>query len=153
MYKETYGDLIKLAQEGNFQVIGHGCNCFCTMKSGLAPQMAKAFGCDDYYYEHNRYYGDISKLGNIDYKTFKYEGFKLSVVNCYTQYSFNVAEKPLDYEALILCFRKMNFTFKGQHIGLPQIGCHLAGGDWEVVKKIIKKEFKDCNVTVVIYKP
>ena len=123
------------------------------MKSGLAPQMTKAFGCDQYYYEHMRYYGAISKLGNIDYQHFHYSGFKLSVVNCYTQYSYDVATKPLDYEALILCFRKMNHEFKGKSIGLPQIGCHLAGGDWEIVKKLIQKEFKDCQVTVVIYKP
>lgn len=37
-------------------------------------------------------------------------------------------------------------------IGLPQIGCGLAGGDWNKVKEIIKKELKDCFVTVVIYK-
>ncbi len=150
-YKEVEGNLITNASKGEYDVIAHGCNCFCTMSKGLAPQMAKAFGCDEYYYEHKRYYGDISKLGNIDYRTFKYEKFKLSVVNCYTQYSYDVSIKPLDYEALILCFRKMNFTFKGQHIGLPQIGCHLAGGDWEVVKKLIQKEFKDCKVTVVIF--
>jgi O-acetyl-ADP-ribose deacetylase (regulator of RNase III) len=48
--------------------------------------------------------------------------------------------------------RKINHTFKGKHIGLPQIGCGLAGGDWSRVKEIIKKELKDCKVTVVIFK-
>jgi O-acetyl-ADP-ribose deacetylase (regulator of RNase III) len=47
--------------------------------------------------------------------------------------------------------RKINHVFKDNHIGLPQIGCGLAGGDWEIVKKIIQDEFADCNVTVVIY--
>jgi hypothetical protein len=41
----------------------------------------------------------------------------------------------LDYEALTLCMRKINYTFTGKHIGLPMIGCGLAGGDWNIVKK------------------
>ena len=35
-YKEIEGNLISLALAGNFDVIAHGCNCFCTMQSGIA---------------------------------------------------------------------------------------------------------------------
>ena len=42
------GDLIRLAKQGTFDVIAHGCNCFCTMGAGIAPQMAEAFGCDEF---------------------------------------------------------------------------------------------------------
>ena len=80
----------------------------------------------------------------------------LTIVNAYTQYGFgrnhsNGTQIPLDYEALTLCMRKINHNFKGKHIGLPQIGCGLAGGDWLRVKSIIQTELKDCNVTVVIF--
>ena len=30
------GDLIKFAINGKFDVIIHGCNCFCTMGAGIA---------------------------------------------------------------------------------------------------------------------
>jgi O-acetyl-ADP-ribose deacetylase (regulator of RNase III) len=161
MYNEINGDLIKLALEGKFDVIAHGCNCFCTMGAGIAPQMAKAFGCDKYPMEKSSLKGDINKLGCIDWK--EYEGFDLKseyilyVINAYTQYGFgsnhsNGTQTPLDYEALTLCMRKINHVFKGQHIGLPQIGCGLAGGNWFVVKQIIQTELKDCDVTVVIFK-
>ena len=46
MYQEVNGNLIKMALEGQFDVIVHGCNCHSTMGAGLAPQMAKVFGCD-----------------------------------------------------------------------------------------------------------
>ncbi len=80
----------------------------------------------------------------------------LTIVNAYTQYGFgrnhsNGTQIPLDYEALTLCMRKINHVFKGQHIGLPQIGCGLAGGDWNHVKAIIQTELKNCDVTVVIF--
>jgi O-acetyl-ADP-ribose deacetylase (regulator of RNase III) len=47
--------------------------------------------------------------------------------------------------------RKMNKEFSGTHIGLPQIGAGLAGGNWNRIKNIIQTELIDCKVTVVIY--
>jgi O-acetyl-ADP-ribose deacetylase (regulator of RNase III) len=196
-YREIDGNLIKLAKMGKFDVIGHGCNCFCTMGAGIAPQMAEAFECDefememteyeDYDDEGNSYMvqtdnkGNINKLGNIDYqhqylwfnhpnakdgyavlmghKSQHQENVKdIYVVNIYSQYHYGKnhsdgVSKPLDYEALTLGLRKMNHIFKGKHIGLPWIGCGLAGGDPKIVKKIIQTELKDCEVSVVNYKP
>lgn len=155
-YNEISGDLIALAKQGTFDVIAHGCNCFCRMKRGLAPQMAEAFGCDKFPLEAPIYAGDIRKLGCTDNKTIEIQtedGFHkdLIVINAYTQYQWGTELKPFDYEAFTLCMRKINHEFKGTHIGLPQIGSHLAGGDWEKIKEIIQKELKDCKVTIVIY--
>ncbi len=172
MYQEIDGNLITLAREGMFDVITHGCNCLCQMGAGIAPQMAKEFGCDRFKMEHKDYKGDIDKLGNIDYRELFLENDKwvmypdengkwvtqeLFVVNSYTQYHYgrnhtDGVSKPLDYEALTMCMRKINHTFKGKRIGLPQIGAGLAGGDWNRIKEIIQTELKDCDVTVVIFK-
>jgi O-acetyl-ADP-ribose deacetylase (regulator of RNase III) len=158
-YQEIEGDLIKLAIDGEFDVITHGCNCLCNMGAGIAPQMAKAFGADKFTMEHEDYRGDINKLGSIDYKKIAIgHGLGLAVVNSYTQFSYgkNHADgvsKPLDYDALTLCMRKINHIFKGKHIGLPKIGAGLAGGDWNRIKNIIQTELKDMKVSVVIYKP
>lgn len=156
MYNEVYGDLIQLAKEGNFDVIAHGCNCMCQMGAGIAPQMVEAFGVNQYDLEQSYTRGDINKLGQIEWYVER-EGPIRYVVNAYTQYSYgrNHADgvsKPLDYEALTLCMRKINHRFKGLRIGLPQIGAGLAGGDWNRIKQIIQTELKDCDVTVVIYK-
>ena len=175
-YKEIDGDLIQLALQGEFDVIAHGVNCFCTQKSGLAPQMVRAFGTDNFKLEGSEYKGDIRKLGNIDFKEFYQEkeefggkwvrypdednfitGKQLTVVNAYTQDRFGKnhkggVSKPIDYEALTLCMRKINNIFWGKHIGLPRIGAGLAGGDWGRIKRIIQTELKDCKVTIVNYK-
>ena len=160
---ETIGNLITLAKEGKFDVIAHGVNCMCTMKSGIAPQMAKGFGCDQYYLEGTAFKGNIDKLGNIECDSFDIhlsdetvQPKKLIVVNAYTQYNYGSnhvdgTNKPLDYEALTLCMRKINHKFKSLHIGLPLIGCGLAGGDWETVKSIIADELTDMEVTIVHY--
>jgi len=154
-YSEIDGDLITLAQTGHFDVIAHGCNCFCTMGAGIAPQMAKAFGADQMLLEKPKHSGDINKLGQIDSRYIPSK--RLTIVNAYTQYGFrikgsNESYTALDYEALILCMRKMNRLFHGKKIGLPQIGCGLAGGDWEKVKAIIQAELTDCEIIIVNYK-
>lgn len=167
-YIEVQGNLITLALEGKFDVIAHGCNCLSNMGAGLAPHMAKTFGCDKFPLENKG--ADINKLGCIDYRTFVIskhciwdsaldENVKedplLTVVNAYTQYRYGRNHKdgdklPVDYEAITLCMRKMNNVFRGKHIGLPKIGAGLAGGDWNRIKRIIQTELKDCKVTVVI---
>ena len=83
---------------------------------------------------------------------------EVNIVNSYTQFRYGKnhtdgVSKPLDYEALTLCMRKINQEFSGKHIGLPKIGAGLAGGDWNRIKNIIQTELKDMKVSVVIYKP
>jgi len=169
-YREIDGDLIELAKSGTFDVVAHGANCKSCMRKGIAPQMAKAFGCDRFSME--LWGSDVNKLGNIDYQTlvlgenaiWSLEDYKnnrnepeLTVVNAYTQFNYgrNHADGdaiPLSYEALTLCMKKMNVLFTGKHIGLPKIGAGLAGGDWDLIKEIIQRELRDCRVTVVNYK-
>jgi len=157
MLKEVIGDLIQMAHQGKFDVIAHGCNCFCTMGAGIAPQMAEAFGAHKFPLESKEYRGDINKLGQIDSQLCATRsGAFIAVVNCYTQYGFgmnhaNGTVQPLDYTALKMCFKKMNYIFKGKTIGLPWIGCGLAGGDIEFVKTMIETIFTDCDVILVEY--
>lgn len=189
-YKEIEGNLITLALQREFNVIVHGCNCFCTMGAGIAPQMAKTFDADILYLEYEEYKGDINKLGSINFigvdinepKNWITEEDTLArdnvsnllyVVNAYTQYGLGSnhgsgSPHPLDYEALRLCLRKINKIFKHKSIGLPLIGCGLAGGVWDInelpsldnyplgfkdVKTIIQEELVDMDVTIVHFKP
>jgi len=39
MIRYVDGDLVQMAKEGKFDVIAHGCNCFCAMGAGIAPQI------------------------------------------------------------------------------------------------------------------
>ena len=164
-YTEIDGNLITLALKGNFDVIAHGCNCMSNMGAGIALQMNRYFDCSLFPMEIDG--PNIHKLGCIDYQVFAldegghyntaYRGNpdelpELIVVNAYTQYYPSVRTKPLDYEALTLCMRKMNHVFRGKRIGLPAIGSGLAGGDWSVICEIIIRELKNCDVTVVMFK-
>ena len=169
-YEEIEGDLVSLAKKGKFDIVAQGNNCHIVQGAGLAPQFVKAFGSDKFPMEDPDYKGRINKLGTIDYQTGavfdgKFEWTKdnnqfegsLTVINCYTQFMYGTnhtdgVSKPLDYEALTLCLRKINHIFKGKHIGLPYvIGCGLAGGDINTVIELIKKELCEMQVTMVKY--
>lgn len=155
-YKETHGDLLKLALQGEFDAVAHGCNCFCVMGAGIAPQFARHFGADQFPLEDPKYRGNMNKLGMIDAKHIILPNTKpLIVINAYTQYDTRPTYlgQALDYEALTLCFRKINQRYRGKKLGLPQIGCGLAGGSWSIVKKLIHAELADVDVTVVIFNP
>lgn len=151
-YKEVKGDLIVMAKNGDFDVIAHGCNCFCTMGAGIAVAMKNEFEAHQAPLENTHYKGDVNKMGQID--CFVPDDYPdLTVVNAYTQFGYGNPAGDLDYEALTLCMRKISSKFRNKHIGLPLIGAGLAGGDWVKIQKIIKDELEHCYVTVVHYKP
>lgn len=180
MLKIIDGNLIALALEGQFDAIGHGVNCFCRQKSGIAKQMVETFGTNDdqdYWLERPERIGDKSKLGQIEgfprplWKLFdptlkpRYPGVGVNVptvevYNCYTQFHFGYdGKRYLSYKALAQCMEKLDKEVREMvypeytpEIGLPWIGCGLAGGDRERVKEIIEQNIKLCNVTIVNYK-
>lgn len=150
-YKYIEGDLLKLFEEGEFDAIVHGCNCHNVMGAGIAKTIAdkypQALQADADYIIPKSY---IDRLGNLSVSTVIIKGRKRFIINAYTQYN---PGKDLDYNALELVLKKINQRYKPEKIGLPLIGCGLAGGDWKVVEKLIKRQLKDCDVTVVEYKP
>ena len=150
--KEIEGDIIKLAREGNFDMIIQGCNCFCRMGRGLAKQVAEEIP-DAVRADNLTIPGDINKLGNFTVGVINdYNNKPISkIYNCYSQYTYDSSAKPLDYEALTLCLRKINYNNKGKKIGVPLIGAGLAGGSWFIIEKIIEDELKDMDVTIVTF--
>jgi len=167
-YKEIEGNLITLTNQGEFDVIGHGCNCFCIMGAGLAPQMDEAFGCGVYTSEAIIYRGDKGKLGHIEGQlkiiNIGNDKFKpVYVFNMYTQYH---PGKHADLNAIRSCMKELNsillddynnekgLGYKRQFkIGLPQIGCGIGGLQWEDVKKVIQEELVTWDVIGIIFKP
>lgn len=147
--KETYGNLITMAYDGNFDIIIHGCNCQNVMGSGIAREVRERIP-SAYETDQLTIKGDIRKLGNYTSSTVPCnEDGNFLIINAYTQYGHNSQDKPFDYEAFTLILRKINHEYKGKTIGIPLIGAGLAGGYWDKIKPIIKKELMDLDVTIV----
>ena len=161
--KYRVGDLITAASSLEVNVIGHCCNCFNTMKSGIAPLIAKEFP-SAYQADQLTRKGDIDKLGRYSLgKHVKNEGTlftstgTLFIYNLYGQYSFGTDRQHLNYKALRNSLRLMcddlNFTVRDNppKIGFPKIGAGLAGGDWNIIEQIIEEELVAMGYCVTIY--
>ena len=97
--KKIKGDLIKLALNGDFDVIVHGCNCFCAMGKGIALTIKKVFP-EAYQADLKTVKGDKEKLGHYSSATVQRNGHQITVVNAYTQYNYGGSGIKADYGAI-----------------------------------------------------
>jgi O-acetyl-ADP-ribose deacetylase (regulator of RNase III) len=163
--KTIKGDLIKLAEDGEFDIIIQGCNCFHTMGSGIAGQLATKYP-EVLEADKETIYGERVKLGSWSHATINTQNHKFNVVNAYTQHFFGLVGKDVfEYEAFevflntfsqFLSMYSKEFD-KSISIGFPMIGAGLAGGDWRMISMMIEQFAKDvepyADVTIVEYQP
>lgn len=150
--KTVSGDLIQLAMGGDFDLIVHGCNCFCTMGAGIAKGIRTAFPAA-FDADRATSRGDRAKLGSCTFAEVDLNGTPLAVVNAYTQFDYRGSGPKVDYDAIRSCFRWIRQQHSGKRVGLPKIGAGLAGGDWERIAAILGEELAGEDVTVVEYRP
>jgi O-acetyl-ADP-ribose deacetylase (regulator of RNase III) len=72
------GDLLKLALEGRFDVIVHGCNCQCAMGKGIALSIKNEFP-EAYQADQQTSKGGRAKLGTITFATIERPSAKFTV--------------------------------------------------------------------------
>lgn len=146
--KFIQGDLIALARQNQFDVIVHGCNCFCAMGAGIAKTIRQVFP-EAYDADCATQKGDKTKLGSCSHASCKINGGQCVVINAYTQYHWAGRGVKVEYEAVRQCMKWIKQNYAGKKIGLPKIGAGLAGGDWQTIESIISEELAGEDVTIV----
>jgi len=146
------GDLLKLAKEGTFDVIVHGCNCFCTMGRGIALSMKNQFP-EAAEVDKRTVRGDVRKLGTCTQAEVKRGVVSFTVVNAYTQYHWEGIGVLADYEAIRNCMLWIRKHHSGKRLGFPKIGAGLARGDWSRIQSIMDDILAGEDVTVVDFVP
>jgi len=143
-----HGDILLATDD----VIGHQCNCKTTISKGLASYIFERFPwANSYITSEPRIVGTTVVYGNGKDKRY--------VANIYGQYNVGRTEeksKRLKWfnDALEMLCDWITKNDK-RTLGLPfNIGCGLAGGDWESYLKIIcVTSHKYKNISITIYKP
>lgn len=143
------GNLLDLAEAGEFDIVVQGCNCFNTMGGGIAREIRERYPMAATV-DNETEKGDYNKLGNY---TTAFTG-KFLIANAYTQYNMSKGEDVFEYTAFELILQKLCHAYGDKRIGLPYIGMGLAGGDKDVILEQIeyfaqKVSAKGGSVTLV----
>lgn len=157
--KQITGNLLDKFDDGDFQIIVHGCNCHNAMDGGIAAQIAgrypKVEATDTATYQ-----GDISKLGTIQLvwlsqRWLSWFFMPKIVINAYTQYDPGRDGNLLAIEQTFLAIEKLiyNKGWTDMKIGIPAIGCGIAGLEWSQVERRIDAICGDLDITLVVYEP
>ena len=134
------GNLVDAFISDEIDVLIHGCNCYCTMSAGIAKEIATklplAVSADKKTSPGNR-----SKLGSYSVAIYNTtSGSQKYIVNAYTQFTYWDKYDMLSYDAICKALYKFSREVQDKNlkIGMPFIGCGLAGGSWKIVSAIIE---------------
>lgn len=149
MIEHRQGDLLS---QPDINVIVQQCNCFNTMKSGLAlaikTKYPEAEEADAKTSE-----GDSSKLGAFSFAKTK-DG--KTIINLYSQFDYGGNDKRYtNYEAFYMGMESIHAQVldskKSLIVGVPKyIGCGLANGSWGVIEAMLIDIFGDSKAKLVI---
>jgi len=138
--KHAKGNLLDLAEAGEFDVIVQGCNCFNTMGGGIAREIRERYPVAAEV-DTETVRGDYTKLGNwTKSRTVpNTTGHWFTIINAYTQYNMSRGDDVFEYAAFLLILEKLLHAYGNKRIGLPYIGMGLAGGDRETIIPMIEE--------------
>lgn len=143
MLKHTKGNLIDLAEQGKFDIVVHGCNCFNTMGSGFAKEIRERY--PDVYDADTRMDQEFGtnyrylKLGNYSEVNVYATAGKFKIINAYTQFHFSPRDVDhFEYDSFKLILQKLLHFYSNYDFGFPYIGCGLAGGDKDRIIAMIE---------------
>lgn len=127
------GNLIDMAEQGQFNIIVHGCNCQNTMGSGIAKEIRArypgAYEAD--CLAAKTWPNPVARLGNFSTYAAMSNLNPFIIINAYTQ--VNYLPRGIDhfeYESFYIILKKLAaIANKNTNFGFPYIGMGLAGGD------------------------
>jgi O-acetyl-ADP-ribose deacetylase (regulator of RNase III) len=150
VYKK--GDVTKPENKNKF-ILMHCCNDKGVYNAGVAKAIRRKWNGayrSYYIYVAKNRSGDI--LGTVDF--WKNPEKEMYVANCIGQRSYGrISRKYVNYKALRKCFqqiRKFNEN-KNYDIICPKLGSGLAGGDWNIISKIVEEEICEYGMNVCVY--
>lgn len=138
MLKHTKGNLLDLAETGDFDVVVQGCNCFNAMGGGIAKEIRERYPHVSEV-DADTVRGDYNKLGNYTKSIVKGEDeHSFIIINAYTQFNMSTGEDVFEYIAFELILQKILRLYGNYNIGFPYIGMGLAKGNKEVIIEMLE---------------
>lgn len=151
------GDATKPIGEGT-KIIAHVCNDIGAWGKGFVLAVSNRWKSPEAEYRKwaKRGNEDGFRLGHIQLvEVSKDRDGQLWVANMIGQHGIRKkgGKPPIRYEALESCLEKLSeeATKLKASVHMPRIGAGLAGGDWNIISKLIQKCLADQGVEVFVY--
>lgn len=157
--KEITGDILELAEQGEFDLIVHGCNCEVNMGAGLAQKVKESYPAAEEADQRSSSIDPIQKLGGFIGVTVTSKndpGVAFTILNAYTQLKARPSYHGhilVDYDAVRSVFKTIAVNYPNHRIAYPKIGTGGARGDWNIIKDIIDEELEGLDHTLVVFQP
>lgn len=132
------------------KLILHQVNCQNAMGSGVAKALYTRW--PEVKSEYHKMAGILEPrmlLGRIQPILLKEFAGQKIVINMFTQLDYGRKKGVVytNYDALGKALNKINITYAGETIAIPQgLACDRAGGDWLKVERMIIERLKDMKV-------
>lgn len=152
MVTEKKGDLLKAEED----IIAHQVNCKGVMGAGIAKLIRMNLLVPELYSSYQsmcRKYGS-QLLGKCYLTRTDEEKAGKWVANLFGEDIPTGTGMDTDYDALGESLKSLELTAwqYGLSVALPgYLGCGLAGGNWEIVYRMVCSIFRDSTVNVTIY--
>jgi O-acetyl-ADP-ribose deacetylase (regulator of RNase III) len=144
MIKTLYGNVLTIPHI----FICHQVNCRAVMGAGVAGQVKKKWPkAYEWYFKDCKWKSKEELLGSICPVPVE---DNVSIIHMFAQDDYGRSDKCYtDYEAFERCLHaiKNHVPEENTIIRFPyKIGCGLAGGDWNIIQKLIYEILGDYNV-------
>jgi len=145
------GDATCPESDSDIIIIAHICNDVGAWGKGFVLAISKKWKEPELCFRND----EINGLGDIDLIEVEPNLF---VCNMIAQHGISAINNipPIRYDALRICLIKLRKyilerSFYSYSVNMPKIGSGLAGGDWNIIEKIIIEELCIYNIEVNIY--
>lgn len=159
--KYVKGDATQPIGNGN-KVIIHCCNDIGAWGAGFVIALSKRSKTPELCYKEWHKTGESTlssgkfKLGNVQIAPY-FDASPFTVVaNMIGQHGCGIDEKgnpPIRYSAIRKCLKKVcsHCLLTDASVHAPRFGSDLAGGDWNIIEKIIEEELTMRGISVTVY--
>jgi len=153
MIKVINGNILNASEN----IICQQVNCKKVMGSGLAKQIRTKY--PEVYQSYKKFCeSEKELLGEVNSVVVQDKATNRTyiILNIFGQDGYGRDKQYTDYNALKRAFKRIydnlnisGMPFYGMSIAIPyNFGCGLAGGNWNIVYKIIEEIFQDYDVTI-----
>ena len=160
MIRIVTGDATKPISNGPV-IIAHGCNDIGKWGKGFVVPLAEVYPeAKEQYLRWHKEDSWVDKTMVPGAVQFVYPtGTDVCIANMITQVGVKSQVlddrlvRPIRYDAVQQCLEKVRVEAKKlkASVHMPKIGAGLAGGEWDVIYRIIEKVLMDVETTIYIY--